>query len=135
MTKLNDIDYLYSQALDNKPHYGGYANNLSFRDKRIKFFLNQLIETNMDDTETWCLTQPLAGMVASRLSIWLDNGVMGYPNNLTYNQWLTILTKMRDGFTLIYEDNRDLWDYNSPEALLAEEVTILLGQYFFHLWD
>ena len=133
MPRLNDIDYLYSQALDNKPYYGGYANTLSFRDSRIKVFLNQLIETGMDITETNCISESVAGLIASRLGLKIETGVFSYPNNLEYEEWLTILHKIKDGCILIYRVDKALQDTNSPEFLLANEAISLLAEYLFNL--
>ena len=89
----------------------------------------------MDESEVWCMSIGIAKYLHPRLTMWLKKGVMGYPPGLGYNEWLTILTKMRDGFLLIAEDDETLWEKDHPNVDLAEEACTLLGEYLQTMWD
>lgn len=94
----------------------------------LKHF-NELRTKQMNNTETYSLYNNIAQFILPRLKMWLKRKPVGYPDNLTYEEWLNILNKIVRTMEIIAKDNCHKKDEELNKGL------DLFRKYFFHLWD
>ena len=84
--------------------------------------------------EVWNLNTYVAKYILKRIDAFID-GHKGHPNNLTDEEYVVVLKKIRRAMWLTVNE-----EYSSVEEMEQQLVEIdegckLLGQYFMHLWD
>jgi len=110
----------------------GYHKEISEKDPRQARWTEQREARGFDDTELWNLDFTIARFVLPRLKAFKTMG-HGYPGNLTFDEWNTILDKMIFSFEYAANDDKLFGDSEFHETV--NEGMQYFADYFFHLWD
>jgi len=107
-------------------------------DERNKIWTEERKEHGFDSRETWSLHTVISDFILPRL-IMFKRCKLGYPSELTKEEWDTILDKMIKAFaisSLIYEPNvADEYNIYTEEGFKNfEEGMELFKEYFLDLW-
>lgn len=101
-------------------------------DERWEKFKQQRLEQGFDETETWSLDSTIARFIYPRLKCFYNDGEMiGYPANLSANEWRDIVKGMLDGFELIVTKDNP----TKEEDEIINQGLDLFRKYFFALWN
>lgn len=101
-------------------------------DTRWEEFKQQRLEQGFDETETWSLDSTIARFIYPRLKCFYNDGEMiGYPANLSANEWKDIVKGMLDGFELIVTKDNPTKEENE----IINQGLDLFRKYFFDLWN
>lgn len=98
-------------------------------DSRWGEFEKQRLERGFDDSEIWSLDKTLVGFILPRLKAYRDNHC-SIPENMTPQQWDSILDKMVSAFELMKDEKDGPADRNRIEYGLK-----LFAKYLKNLWD
>lgn len=95
-------------------------------EKRTELFKQQRLERGFDDTETWNLDLTISRFILPRLKVFKEKTI-GYPPELTFEEWQDIIQKMIDYFEAKSNEDNFLEDIDS-------EGFDLFCKYFESLW-
>lgn len=147
--KIGINNYVY----DNKEHEFRYADMTQFltpRDpygiKNVNFtcinkndvrwdaMKKERLERGFDASECWNLDNTIARFIIPRLEVFIEDS-MGYPANMTPEQWNRILSQILETFKLIVKDDCGL----SREEIIERDKKInkglkLFAKHFNGLW-
>lgn len=101
-------------------------------DDRWDEFKNQRLERGFDDSELWNLDSTICKFIYPRLKAFSEN-IIGYPANMTYDEWECILKQMVKAFEIIIGD--DDWEFNDELYDNVDKGLNLFRKYFFNLWN
>jgi len=106
--------------------------------KRQKRLRKQLKKTGIDESETWSLDYTFSNYILPRLKIFKETK-MGYPSNITEEEWNKILDKMIFSFEQTLVDYDGYKDNNKEEMKKyykkVQKGFSLFGEYYMNLWS
>lgn len=122
-------------GLDKRDPYGIKNVNFSLideTDERWDVFQKQRLERGFDDSETWSLDGTIAKFIEPRLEAFYEDtkNIGCHPANMCYEDWLTIIEKLINGFKLLANDEIK----TDEEEKIEQETLELFAKYFHALW-
>ena len=122
--------------IDARDPYGIKNVNFSLveeTDERWNEYTKQRLERGFDNSELWNLDGTFAKFIYPRLKAFLEatKECPQRPEGITYEQWISILEKMVNGFELLSRDAIRTDD----EMELINDALKLFAEHFLNLWN
>lgn len=104
---------------------------ISKNDEKWDEFMGQRIERGFDESELWNLDGTIAKFIYPRLKAFAEGELNCHPDNMSIEEWASVLSRMERGFELISSDE----EKSDAEICVENEAIRLFAEYFFYLWN
>lgn len=108
--------------------------DIDANDSRQEQWKIQRETRGFDSTELWNLDTTIAKFIAPRLKVFREDGVHGWPSDMTPDEWEVILDKMVSTFEFLANEGKYVC-FDQECWTQVDEGLGLFAKYYSALWN